>query len=236
MTERLWAQLRGQWMGALALFLLLFGGTAYAAKQTLARNSVGSKQIAPAAVKTSELASNAVTGAKVDDGSLRPRDFAAGSLPAGEPGSPGAQGRPGPKGDAGPRGPSNVYARFLDAYPDLPNTFDNYGTFNFGKEAIVSLPLPAGSFQIQAKGFANGDAGNVGCVLVAGPNVDGSLATLPSDSSVEPLVMQVLHRFDGPGVAELRCTDYGAPGDSRGLYWIKVHDTQVESISNVPQE
>src|SRR5262245_22659442 len=152
-VERMCALLRGQWMGALALFLVLTGGTAYAAKVTLGKNSVGSKQIAPAAIKTSELANDAVTSAKVDDGSLRPRDFAAGSLPAGEPG---AQGPPGIKGDTGPRGPSNVYARFLDQYPDLPNELENYGTFNFGKQAIVTLPLPAGSFNIQAKGFANG--------------------------------------------------------------------------------
>jgi hypothetical protein len=143
------------------------------------------------------------------------------------------QGPSGPQGETGPRGPSAVYARFKDGVADLRNGFESYGTFNFGSEAIVTLPLPAGSFHIQAKGFANGAAGNVGCVLVAGPNLDGSLATLPTDSAVEPLVMQVLHQFSSPGNAELRCTDYGE-GVARGLSWIKVHATQIDSISNLP--
>jgi hypothetical protein len=153
----------------------------------------------------------------------------------GEAGPQGAQGEQGPQGEpgeTGPRGPSNVYARFKDEVADLPDDFDNYGTFNFGREAIVTPPLPAGSFHIQAKGFANGEAGNVGCVLVAGPNFDASLATLPRDRTVEPLVMQVLHHFSEPGQAELRCTDYGET--VRGLFYVKVHATQVESISNPP--
>ncbi len=162
--------------------------------------------------------------------------------PAGPPGPQGVQGPqgllgpmgpPGSQGQTGPRGPSNVYARFKQEVTDLPDTSDNYGTFNFGREAVVTLPLPVGSFHIQAKAFANGTAGNVGCVLVAGPNIDGSLATLPTDSAVEPLVMQVLHQFSSPGNAELRCTDYGQ--GTRGLFWIKVHATQVESILNLPE-
>ena len=191
-----------------------------------------------------------------------PRPLPTSFGPPGPPGPPGPQGEQGPQGlqgpmglqglqgamgpqglqgpigpsgsqgQTGPRGPSNVYARFKDEVADLPDTFDGYGAFAFGREAIVTLPLPAGSFHIQAKGFAYGTAGNVGCVLVAGPNVDGSLATLPSDYAVEPLVLQVLHQFSSPGNAELRCTDYG--GGTRGLFWIKVHATQVESILNLP--
>jgi hypothetical protein len=155
--------------------------------------------------------------------------------PAGVPGRDGADGQDGQDGapgERGLRGPSNVYGTFKDAVSDLPDSFDNYGIFNFGREPIVTLSLPAGSFHIQAKGFANGEAGNVGCVLVAGQNIDGSLASLPGDRTVEPLVMQVLHHFTEPGQVELRCTDYGET--VRGLHWIKVHATQVESISNPP--
>ena len=51
-----------------ALFIAL-GGVSYAAV-TLPRNSVGTAQIKPGAVKDSDLGKNAVTTAKVKDGSL----------------------------------------------------------------------------------------------------------------------------------------------------------------------
>lgn len=72
-------------MSTAAVFIAL-GGASYAAV-TLPKNSVGSKQLRP----------NAVTSPKVDDGSLRARDFASGQLPrgdAGPPGPPGADGSP----------------------------------------------------------------------------------------------------------------------------------------------
>lgn len=72
-----------------ALFVAL-GGTSYAAV-TLSKGSV----------KSRHLASNAVTSAKVKDGSLSARDFKAGQLPAGRDGAAGAQG---PTGVAGERG------------------------------------------------------------------------------------------------------------------------------------
>src|SRR3954454_9464120 len=70
----------------IALFVAL-GGTGYAALK-LPKNSVGTKQ----------LKNNAVTGAKVKNGTLTADDF-GGTLPAG------AQG---PKGDAGPKGDSGT--------------------------------------------------------------------------------------------------------------------------------
>jgi hypothetical protein len=82
-----------------ALFFALSTG-AYAAIK-LPANSVSTKHIKK----------DAVTGAKVKDGSLAAADFAKGELPtggAGTPGAPGAPGAPGergPKGDAGPTGP-----------------------------------------------------------------------------------------------------------------------------------
>ena len=66
------------------------GGTSYAAI-VLPANSVGTKQIKK----------NAVTTAKVKDGSLLRADFGAGQLP---PGATGATGATGPKGDTGATG------------------------------------------------------------------------------------------------------------------------------------
>jgi hypothetical protein len=76
-----------------ALVLALSSG-AYAATTTLPRNSVG----------TPQLKSDAVTGAKVLDGSLRRKDLALGSLPSPEPGAPGPSGPAGPSGPPGPSG------------------------------------------------------------------------------------------------------------------------------------
>src|SRR4051794_41780390 len=68
---------------ALLALTVALGGTSYAAIK-LPKNSVGNPQ----------LKNNAVTGAKVRDGSLFANDFAAGQLPRG------------PKGDVGPQGPA----------------------------------------------------------------------------------------------------------------------------------
>src|SRR3954468_24938372 len=69
------------------------GGTSYAAI-VLPANSVGKKQIKK----------NAVTTAKVKNGSLRSADFGAGQLPTGATGATGAQGAKGDKGDRGEKG------------------------------------------------------------------------------------------------------------------------------------
>jgi hypothetical protein len=62
-----------------ALFLAIGGGTVYAAFN-LGKNDVHSKNIAPKAVKTSDLAKNAVTSPKIKDGSVEPADLAAGVM------------------------------------------------------------------------------------------------------------------------------------------------------------
>ena len=68
MIARLLAHLRQQWMGALALFLFLASGTAYAA------NTVFSSDIVDGQVKTADLDGGAVASEKVADQSLLGRD------------------------------------------------------------------------------------------------------------------------------------------------------------------
>lgn len=84
-----------------ALAVAVLGATPVghaAARIVLPASSVGARQ----------LKTNAVTGAKVKDGSLTALDFKANALPAGPKGDPGSQGlqgvqgapgQPGPKGD-----------------------------------------------------------------------------------------------------------------------------------------
>lgn len=108
MLGRLGRHVRQQFVGYIALFVAL-GGVSYAAV-ALPKNSVGTKQIAKGAVKKADLGNNAVTSAKVKDGSLLLADFAP-DVFAGSNGTPGPQG---PKGDTGPQGPTG------DAGPQGP--------------------------------------------------------------------------------------------------------------------
>lgn len=96
---------------ACAALAVAIGGTGYAVT-SLPRNSVGTRQ----------LKANAVTSAKVKDGSLLAADFKAGQLAAagagsaGQPGPAGptgATGAPGPAGPAGPAGSVRAYGRVL---------------------------------------------------------------------------------------------------------------------------
>ena len=88
--------LRRHHVALVALFIAL-GGTSYAAV-ALPRGSVG----------TPQLRKNAVTTAKVKNGSLLAKDFRAGQLPAGPAGSPGPAG---PGGSAGPVGSPGAAGR-----------------------------------------------------------------------------------------------------------------------------
>lgn len=77
---------------SLALFLAL-SGTSYAVATTLPKNSVGDKQLRP----------DAVTGAKIKDGTVGGADLAPGVAASGPRGPRGEQ------GPAGERGPSDVF-------------------------------------------------------------------------------------------------------------------------------
>ena len=63
-------------MSSIAVFLVLGGGAAIAAKIVLPKNSVGPKQLKKNAVQNTKLAANAVTGDKIADGSVATADLA----------------------------------------------------------------------------------------------------------------------------------------------------------------
>jgi hypothetical protein len=144
--------LRANGVAYVALFAALGGTSAYAAG-ALPKASVGAKQ----------LKRSAVNSAKVRDGSLRARDFAAGQLPAGErgqadergPAGPqgerGAAGERGPEGPRGERGPSG-YSVFDEEMPSgttIRGFFDHQLPLETGKRAGIGIsfpvPLPPGS-------------------------------------------------------------------------------------------
>ena len=78
------AHLRAQWMGALALFLVIAGGTAYAANtigsSDVIDESLLSRDIKNGQVKTADIGSGEVRSADVADNNLTGADVAANSL------------------------------------------------------------------------------------------------------------------------------------------------------------
>ena len=76
MLHKFGSHLRNQWMGALALFLVLGSGTAYAVTQ-IDKNSVKSKHIVDNQVRSIDVEDNGLTGVDVDESSLDSADFAA---------------------------------------------------------------------------------------------------------------------------------------------------------------
>jgi hypothetical protein len=142
----------------LALFVAL-GGTSYAAGATLAKNSVGSSQLRTAAVKSSDVAKDAITSIKVKDGALQASDFKAGQLPAGpqgapgekgpagEKGAPGAPGEKGDKGDKGDPGANGVLDHEIVEGPDV--------VVNAGASVTSIVSCPAGKVALGG-GYAVG--------------------------------------------------------------------------------
>jgi hypothetical protein len=67
-------------VATLALFLVLAGGSAFAAKHMLAKNSVGTKQIENNAITGAKIKNGAITGAKIAAGSIGGSSIDRGSL------------------------------------------------------------------------------------------------------------------------------------------------------------
>jgi len=146
-------------------FVVLCGGAAVAAGQ-LGKNTVGTKQ----------LKRNAVTSAKVKDGSLKARDFGRLAFGGSAAGAPGPRGPVGPQGPEGPRGPSNGYQAQGDS--------NSISGSLFGTQ-VVSLAVPPGSYFVISTveaDSADGKDGGVYCRLINGVGGTGSAATSRSQA------------------------------------------------------
>src|SRR3954451_6340169 len=87
MLAKLFVHLRQQWMGGLALFLVLAGGTAYAANvantvgsSDIIDESILSQDVKDGEVKQTDVGNNAVKSGKVADESLTGADIANGQI------------------------------------------------------------------------------------------------------------------------------------------------------------
>jgi hypothetical protein len=130
-------------MATVAVFIAL-GGSSYAAI-ALIKNSVKSRHIGKGQVKRSDIGTNAVTSAKVNNSSLLARDFKAGELPAG------ATGPAGPRGAAGQDGSPDTPAQVLEKLKTVDgsgseldaDTLNGQSSAGFVPLQSANSPLPA---------------------------------------------------------------------------------------------
>jgi hypothetical protein len=103
-------------MATVAVFLVVGGGSAFAASQMLPKNSVGAKQIKRGAVtpaKLSNAAKAAMTGPAGPAGAKGATGPKGSTGAAGAKGATGAQGAKGDRGEKGPTGPAGEAATAL---------------------------------------------------------------------------------------------------------------------------
>lgn len=113
-------------ISTLCLFLLVAGGTAFAAAEVLPPGSVGTKQ----------LKNGAVTGKKVKPGSLTASAFAPKQLPDGARGPAGPAGPKGEKGEKGEKGAPGNSAAIAIERVNVSSALDTTET----KEEVAVCP------------------------------------------------------------------------------------------------
>jgi hypothetical protein len=172
---------------ACTALLLALGGTSYATVLNVPRNSVG----------TLELRNNAVTSAKVRNGSLMRADFRAGQVPAGPAGPAGPQGAQGPGGPAGAAGPSDAYAASVGGPIAVSTSSRTFATLNVPQ---------AGRYILWAKAVAvSDDTTSVTCTLFVGNDQYDESTTLATRNIRGTLALLAPREFAVPGTADVRC-------------------------------
>jgi hypothetical protein len=151
MIKRVGRYLRQHHLALLALFIVLGGGTAYAAA-TLAKNSVGSAQVINGSLQTKDLSTKARAALR---GSRGPQG------PAGQQGSRGATGQQGAQGVRGPTGPQGVAGTPAAKY-----------------FAHISYSGSTASVAYGTGGISATNCGSTGCTEVTFPTDVSQCATL----------------------------------------------------------
>lgn len=197
-------------VACLALGIAL-SGTAVAASVAVSPNSVG----------TRELKANAVTSAKVLNGTLVKADFKPSVLLRGPAGPAGPAGAAGAAGAAGPAGPSDAYARFVNGPVAIPAA----------NTTLANLSIPqAGRYVIWAKAYITSPAsGTATCKLVAGADFDTSVSYASSTTStVFTLSNLVVHEYAAAGSADFQCAAAGTVSAN----FIKIAAIRVANLTN----
>ena len=206
-------------VAGIALFVAL-GGTSYAVTQ-LPKNSVGTKQ----------LKANAVTGAKVKNGSLAATDFSNAALDVLQ----GATGPAGPTGATGATGPSNVYFGRQQTTVTVNNTTG---------VTVGTMDVPAGAYSVVAAmtvtNISGSDSAAVSCGLTYGDRTSYQAADLgPSGATprteTQELTLLVANTSAAAGPITVTCTRSAGAGiagafDVTGL---RIVATQTGTLTTI---
>ncbi|MGZ8716410.1 MAG: hypothetical protein ACXWYO_04790 [Gaiellaceae bacterium] len=208
-------------MATIAVFVAL-GGAGYAAVK-LPKNSVGTKQLKP----------NAVTSAKIRNGSLLKADFKASEIPAGSAGPAGpagpagSAGPAGAAGAAGPAGPSDAFSGFKNGPVAMPASLATIATLN--------VPS-AGKYVVVGKAWLLDNVNTgviVDCQLSAGADSDQNRTSLEGNTagfvSGAAVAFNVVHEFTGAGAVELKCNAFGVNVSANQ---IKITAIKVGNLTN----
>jgi hypothetical protein len=231
MVKRVVRYLRRQHLALLALFIMLAGGSAYAATTLVPNNSVGSAQVINGSLQKNDLSKKAVTALK---GNRGPAGRAG---PAGSAGSAGAQGAKGDKGDTGATGatgPSDAFAGFRNGPVALPFSATTF-------TSLAHLPLPAGKYVIFGTANITNNAGSgntdARCQLAAstGDFDEAEVAlqdvNIAGSAHAGSIALNVVADMSAaPGSVDLTCRNEG--GGVTNARFIKISAIRVGNLSN----
>lgn len=157
-----------------------------------------------ASVGTAELKADAVTSAKVRNGSLSAEDFVAGGLPAGAKGSPGADGVPGPPGPSGPSGPPGAQG------PAGPQGAE--GPPGTGGATVTSVRSASGT-------IAAGETQSLIAFCDDGGYATGGTVTVTAGAAAALVLESQGPQPDVSGAAPNAWTASASNGDKKPLSW-----------------
>jgi hypothetical protein len=213
-------------IATLALFLVLAGGSAFAAsqfgKETIGGRSIKKESIGPA--KLNKAAKAALTGP---------------AGPAGAKGANGATGATGPAGPAGPAGPQGPAGAPGPAGQGKLFAFEGAPVVITAGQTVAELELPAGSYLLQGKldavHIGNASSTRLECTLLAaGEGVDFVKLRLAANNNGEALIFGVVPfqaavTLESPSIVEIACAS--SLGDEIELSESKLTALTVGSIS-----
>jgi hypothetical protein len=209
----------------LALFIVVGGGSAYAATTLVPNNSVGSPQVINGSLKKKDLSTQAVAALKGNRGRVGK---------TGPAGAAGAQGLKGDKGDTGATGPSDAFAGFKNGPVTLA-----FSTTTF--TVLAHLNLPAGKYVIFATANIINNAGigdtEARCQLVASTgDLDEAKIALEDVNTAGSayagsLALNVVADMSAAaGGVDLTCRNEGS--GSTDVRFIKISAIRVGTLTN----
>jgi hypothetical protein len=211
---KLFTQGRYATVASSAALVVALGGTSYAA----------------ALISGQDIQNGTVTTADVKNHNLKLKDFSS-SARSGLTGATGATGATGPAGPQGaqgaqgiqgPIGPSNAYSVYNDATTAMTGSY----------KTVLTLPLQAGSYVINAKALVGRTTGTsqwAECLLTGLGAADYSVASVPSDGYDDMVVNQTVVSSSTGGNVVFEC--YGTSGAV--VSWKKMTAIKVGAVSNI---